>query len=213
MNVRDTAVRALAAAALALAASPALAVYTDRTAFLGAVALADPAARIGDDGFDDLTDGAGLGSNEVTRNAGGIGYRASSGDDLYAGADGFLTNGGSEYDIVLDAFARGVFAAGADFFGSDVLGAFAEGARLTIVALDLAGASLEVDLTDALRTSFAGFVSDTGLVSLTLTLTEPTAGYPSLDNLTLAQHAVPAPGTLALALAGLGVAAAVRRRR
>jgi hypothetical protein len=128
-------------------------------------------------------------------------------------ANPFLSTNTATDSIILSGFSPAIRAIGGEFFASNVSGLYTAGG-ITITALDLAGATSTVTLNPTSYTagSFYGFLSNSTIVSLTITSVQPTTGFvwPSVDNVVLA---VPEPGTYGLMLAGLGVVGFMARRR
>lgn len=209
--------RAAALAAAILSAAPATAaitIFTDRAAFLSAVA--DP----GVDTFDDLS--ADRIAAPLTRTAGRFGYTA----DL-ASPRGFLPVAVVPGDIVLSPFlaidtmilrdfAPGVTGVGGSFFVTDVAGA-PLGAAVTLVATDADGPVTRV-IAPAGPGGFFGVVSPT-LVSLRLVADNdnppPIVNYPAIDDLVLGSAApgVPEPAEWLLLIAGFGLIGTAMRQR
>jgi len=104
-------------------------------------------------------------------------------------------------------FAPGAFAVGGNFFCGDVAGAAVPGSQVRIT-LD----SGQSYVANSSTTSFAGFISDIAIASITIE--RQVAGsdplYASVGNLVVA--GVPAPGSIAL-LGAAGLAGTRRRRR
>lgn len=188
-------------------------VYTDRAAFLAAVAA--PAV----DTFDDLTEQPT--GDEITRTVGAYTYAAQSPGGLFLagplpGTDIWLSTNVATDPLTLTNFSSTVRGVGANFFASDSVGALFPGMTLLVTASD--GGDVTVTLTDAGESSFLGFVSATGISSIVVTVEQPVVGlaWPTVNDLTLAAAAaqeVPEPGLLALLAAGLAAVRARRRTR
>ena len=153
----------------------------------------------------------------VTRNAGPFTYtaNASPAGTFFGGgttANPFLSTNEATDFITFSGFSAGVAGLGGNFFGSNVSGLFAAGG-VTLTATDASGTVTQT-IASATESSFLGFVSNTGLLSATVTSVQPSTGFlwPSADNLVLAT-VVPEPGTYAMMLAGLGVLGFMARRR
>jgi len=142
------------------------------------------------------------------------GYTASAFDDFFGGgtlANPFLSPNTSTSSITFSGFSTAVRAIGGNFFGSDINGAFAAG-DIMLTFTDSLGASLSQTITNATQATFRGVLSNASITSLTVTSVQPRSGdlWPSVDNLVMG---VPEPGTYGLALAALGLAGFITRRR
>ena len=153
----------------------------------------------------------------ITRNAGPFSYTANAGTSgtFYGGgttANPFLSTDTATDFMNFSGFSAGVAGLGGNFFGSNVSGLFAAGG-VTLTATDASGTTTQT-IASATESGFLGFVSNTGLLSATVTSVQPSTGFlwPSADNLVLAT-VVPEPGTYAMMLAGLGVLGFMARRR
>ena len=153
----------------------------------------------------------------VTRNAGPFTYTANAAPvgTFFGGgttANPFLSTNTATDFMTFSGFSAGVAGLGGNFFGSNVSGLFAAGG-ITLTATDASGTVTQT-IASATESSFLGFVSNTGLLSATVTSVQPSTGFlwPSADNLVLAT-VVPEPGTYAMMLAGLGVLGFMARRR
>ncbi len=180
-----------------------IAVYTDRDAFLGAVAAP------GVDSFDDLAVES-LGTS-LDRTAGAYTYTVSAGEGLFGAGgagDGWLSTDAQFDSIVFSNFSSTVHGLGGEFFGSDVDGQFLAGTTITFNAFD--GSATTYLLPDSQIGSFVGFVSTSPLDSVVVGAAND--GYwPTANNLVLA--AIPEPGTYGMMLAGLGLLGWCTRRR
>lgn len=214
MNHLRSSLRPLALAALVAASSAAhaeLTLYTDEASFLAAISNAAT------DTFDDLAPGVGF-DGPVQRSAGIVSYTVSSGPNsniLYGAGtvgDPWLSSNNARDTITFDGFSAGTYAAGANFFGSDIDGNFLQRGVVIVSATDTDG-SLQTFRVRASESTFIGFVSDEALTSLSVRVLSLRNNpvWPTVDNLTVA--AVPEPGTYAMLLAGLGVLGFLARRR
>lgn len=206
-------IKPLAAAALlavAGASQATITVFTSQSAFLAAI------SNVGVDTFDNMP----LSSvaSPTFRNAGPYNYTAavSTTSFFQAGttSDVWLSTTTATDTITFNAFTGGVAGIGANFFGSDINGAFSAGS-LTITATDASGTVTET-LVSAAPTSFLGFVSNGALTSVTITSVQPVSSFlwPTVNNLTMGVAAVvPEPQTYAMLLAGLGFVGFMARRR
>ena len=198
--------------ALSASAQAALQAYTSQASFLAAI------GSFVTDTFDDLTPGAALPEGPVDRSVGGIDYTARSGPDsaiLYGaggGGDAWLSTNVASDTITFDSFAPGVYAAGANLFGSDINGEFLQRGLIVIRATDSDGNDVEFRFR-ATQDTFFGFVSDGQLSMLEVRMFASGRNpvWPTVNNLILA--AVPEPKTYALMLAGLAAVGFLARRR
>jgi hypothetical protein len=186
------------------AANADITVYTSQSDFLAAV------SATGTDTYDDLR--VGPYDSSLLRTAGAYSYTVSSPTGLWGAGgptDYWLSNNTRTDAITFSNFSAGVSAFGGFFFASDVDGAYVPNGDLQLTAAD--GTTLTYTLNGATRNSFVGFVSDSGLASVTL-LSSPQGTYwPTANNVVLA--AVPEPATYGMFLAGLGLLGAMARRR
>ncbi len=208
-------VKPLAAAALlavAGASQAAITVYTTQASYLAAVSAS---------GVDTYTGFSIVGStpSPITRSAGPYGYTASVTTTSFFGAgttaNPWLSTNTASDSITFGTFTGGVSAAGGNFFGSDIAGAFSAG-NVTLVATDSLGATSTQTIVGATTSSFLGFVSTGLMTSLVLSAVQPTPNFlwPTTDNLTLGVAApIPEPQTYAMLLAGLGFVGYMARRR
>ncbi len=195
--------------AAAGASQAALTVYTTQASFLAAVTSpgVDTFAGFNIDGTT---------SSPITRSAGAYSYTATASTSTFYGAgstaDTWLSTNLAEDSIQFSGFTTGVNAIGANFFGSNIAGAFAAG-DVTLTAVDSMGTTSIQVITGATTTSFLGFVSTGTISMLTLSAVQTVSPlWPTVNNLTLAAP-VPEPETYALMLAGLGVIGFMARRR
>ncbi len=206
--------RSLAVAGLLAATGAAQAtitVYTSLAAFTAAV------FNPGVDTFAGLsTDATTFGP--LNRTAGSYGYVATTEpNNAFFGAgtpsNPALSPNTAQDRMVFDGFTGGVGALGANFYATNISGAFISG-DIIVTATDADGAVTRT-ITGATVDSFLGFVSNRGaLISASLVSVQPVAGgfiWPTAENLVLA--AVPEPETYALLLAGLGIVGFMARRR
>jgi hypothetical protein len=196
------------------AAQAVLTVYTSEASFLAAIT--DEAT----DSFDDLSAGANLGNGPLSRSAGAYSYEVSAGPsspDLYgAGSahDTWLSTNRGSSTVTFTNFGAGVYAAGGYFFNSNVAGKFLPRGMVTVTATDVNGTVTQTKF-EPTTSNYFGFVSDTTLLSLTVSssaFSPNMRAWPTIDDLTLA-GAVPEPQTYAMFLAGLGVLGFLARRR
>jgi len=186
------------------AANADITVYTSQSDFLAAV------STTGTDTYDDLT--LAPYGNSLLRSAGAYSYTVSSPNGIWGAGgptDYWLSNGTRTDSITFSNFSAGVSGFGGFFFASDINGAYVPNGDLLLTAAD--GTTLSYTLSGATQHSFLGFVSDSGLSSVTL-LSSPDGTYwPTANNLVLA--AVPEPATYGMFLAGLGLLGVMARRR
>ena len=186
------------------AANADITVYTSQADFLAAVSAP------GTDTYDDLTIAPyGL---SLDRNAGAYGYTVSSDNGIWGAGgptDYWLSNTTRTDSITFSNFSSGVNAFGGFFFASDIAGQYVPNGDLLLTAAD--GSTLTYTLSGTTQNSFLGFISDSGLSSVTLQ-SSPIGNYwPTANNLVLA--AVPEPATYGMFLAGLGFLGVMARRR
>ncbi len=216
MSTSRTTLRRLALAGwltTAGASQAAITVYTTEASFLAAVTAAAT------DSFDDLLPGQGYDS-PLARSAGSYEYSASAGPDsprLYgagSAGDAWLSTNIATDSVTFSGFSSGVSAAGGFFFGSDIAGEFLRRGSITVTASD-ASSSASRTVNFAQQGNFIGFVSDTSLVSMTVSSSFRSTRTPvwlTVDDLTLATP-VPEPKTYAMMLSGLAVLLFLARRR
>lgn len=203
----------LAVAAALCAAGAAHADITALTTFSAFQAAAG--GSVGTDTFADLTINSALGTGTLVRNAGGLGYVASTQTEFFVVpvASAVALSAGVYTDTIsLGAFASPIRAVGANFYGTNVLGEVASGA-LTLVATDINGLTRTQPLAGGSASGFVGFVSDVPLLSVVVSMSSPNSNvWASLDNVVLS--AVPEVGTWLMALlGGAAMFGAVARRR
>jgi hypothetical protein len=156
----------------------------------------------------------GLGMTSMTRSAGTLGYGVTTQTDFYvvpvAGSIG-LSVGDTPDTLTFSSFATPIFAFGANFFATNILGE-ATSVPLTVVIKDVNNLTSTQSLT---ASAFRGFVSDVALLSVVVSVTTPGTGpgpFVSVDNVVLS--AVPeASSWLMMALGGAAVLAIGARRR
>ena len=177
-------------------------VYTSQADFLAAISAP------GYDSYDDLS--VIPYAPTLDRSAGAYTYQAFSAAGLWgaggAGGDYWLSNENGMQPIVFSNFSAGVSAFGGNFFTSNVAGQYAVG-NLLLTAND--GTTLSYALNGTTTGTFLGFVSDTGLNSVTLA-TDGAIIWPTANNVVLA---VPEPATYGMLLAGIGLLGVAARRR
>lgn len=191
----------------AAAAQADVLVFTDRAAFLAAVALP------GTDTFNDLT--VAVTPSPLSRMAGPYSYRASSLVDVFypagGAADIWLATNKAADTLIFSNFSAGVRAFGGNFFGTDIAGAFSPGRTMVLTATD-GTTTRTVNLYDTTTSTFLGFVSSNPLTSVMLR-PEGLPGvvyWAAANNITLA---VPEPETYGMLLAGLALVGFAARRR
>ncbi len=201
----------------ASAAQATVVTYTNQAAFLSALGT----AVTGTDTFDDLLSNVSY-AGPLSRTAGSYSYTASAGPaspTLYGAggaSDAWLSTNVATDPITLDSFASGVFAAGAQFFDSNVKGKnrILPGS-ITVTATDGSGSTSQL-LTNPTPSTFVGFISTGQLLSVVVTAASPFAAlpaWPTVNNLTLAVAAVPEPETALMLLGGLSALGFLARRR
>ena len=198
-----------------------LTVITDRALF------STQAVLFGTDNYADLTFEPG--GTTMDRFAGNFAYTANVLPDDPTNPGSYFFPAGNDSEkwlstnrpmdgIELLHFTGQVRAIGGEFFGSDITGAFLAGQAFHFTATDANG-SLSFDLTNAQLSSFAGFVSDSNIVSLSIHAVQPTEhgqySWISGKNLTIGgdPSPVPEPTTSASLLLGLGLGTLCYRRR
>jgi hypothetical protein len=180
-------------------------VYTNRADFLSAISA--PAV----DNYNDLQ--IQWYPDPLKRTAGAYEYTVAADNGLFGGgtaSDGWLTTNLQGDPIRFTDFSRGVTGFGGNFFGSNVFGQFIPNTSVILVAGD--GTTRTYELDNTTTNTFLGFVSSTGLTSVSLV----SAGsyWPTANDVTLGMAApVPEPGTWAMLLAGMSLLGAAMRRR
>lgn len=193
-----------------LVASATIVTYTDKTAFLAAIA--DPAT----DTFDDLS--LGLVPEPLNRSVGDYTYVATVDDGTNFVNSGSATDTWLSPEIATDrltfsGFSSNVFGVGGFFFNTGLFGNVQTGLSVTVSVVDADG-GLNETLPNTTPTTFLGFVSTTGITQLRVAANQPTGAltWATANDLVLGdQPTVPEPGTLALI--GLGLAAARWRKK
>lgn len=194
----------------ATAAQAEVTIFTDRAAFLAAVAMP------GTDTFNDLE--VYQTGTPLSRMAGAYSYQASAGpvSDFYpagGGSDIWLATTVASDTITFSGFSAGLSAFGGNFFGTDISGAFSPGRTMVLTAT--AGTTTRsVNLYDTTTATFLGFVSTDPLTSVTLR-PDGIAGnvyWATANDVTLAMP-IPEPQTYGMLLAGLGLVGFAARRR
>lgn len=204
-----------AAVSFAGTAQAAITIHTSLASFNAATSAQ------GTDTYNNLLPGAPL-AESLNRSAGAYTYTVSDSlSVLYsAGSTGdvWLSNDSNAGTITFNNFSAGVRGIGANFFGSDVNGAFAASPLgLTITATDASGTVTQT-IFNATQTTFLGFTSTGALTQLTIRATVPESSYwATVNNLVLGQAAVaqgvPEPATWAMMMVGFGLLGGAMRRR
>lgn len=216
--IKTTALRFLAVtlfACLSNFSHAALVVYTSQAGFTAATSAP------GTDTYTGFSV-SGPTPSPIVRNAGAYQYTAAVSTTTFFGAGSaanpWLSTNTATDTITFSGFTNGAQAISGNFFGSNIGGAYQIGS-IMLTATDLSG-SVSQTIVNASTSSFLGFVSNSALLSLTVSAVQPSDGFlwPTVDNLTLARAAgptnpVPEPGSIALLLAGLGIMAVLTRRR
>jgi hypothetical protein len=192
-------------------------IYTTQAAFLAAT------SAIGVDTFTGFSI-SGSTPSPIIRTAGVYGYTGTvtgAGTNTYFGAgtvaNPYLSTNSAVDTMNFASFTGGVEAAGANFFGSDISGAFAPG-DVTITATDASGTVTQT-VVGATLSTFIGFVSTGSLTSVSITSVQgATPLWPTVDNFTLGKRrvavgAVPESGTWLMMVAGFGLVGGAMRRR
>lgn len=215
-------------AGVSAAAQATTTMYTDEAAYLAAISGAAT------DSFDDL--GIQYYGTSLTRTVGDYSYQLSAPQGLYGAGengDGWISTNSDADSITISNLTGGVSAIGGYFFGSNVNGAYADIYQVALSFLNGNGEETFEQYVHPNETTFLGFVSTTGMQSLTISVPGfPTDGltpeqiqayfqWPTANNIILGQSpqdapppAVPEPASWALMLAGFGlVGGALRGRR
>lgn len=215
------------------AAQATMTVYTDEAAYRAAISGAAT------DTFDDL--GLQYYGTSITRTVGDYSYQLSANPQGLYGAgengDGWISTNSNADEINFSDFTGGVSAIGGYFFGSNANGGYAAVVLMSLSFLDRDGVETAFELPSyPTESTFLGFVSSTGITSLTVGVPGfPTDGmtpeqiaayqqWPTANNIILGQSpqdappppppAVPEPASWALMLVGFGlVGGALRGRR
>lgn len=165
------------------AAHATITVYTTRTSFDAAT------SERGVDTFVGFSI-TGTTPSPITRFAGPYGYTGAVSTTSFFGAgttaNPWLSVNTATDTITFNAWPANVAAAGGNFFGSNLNGAFAAG-NITVTATDADGTTTRT-IVNATTSSFLGFVSDGPMTSLTVAAVQPLPDgflWPTVDNLTL----------------------------
>jgi len=195
-------------AAIAMAASPALAaVYTTEASFVAAI-QANPYIE----NFSNHTFGAPLNGTQTTWAApggNGYGFTAAAPGGLYSNSSSISTN--LAFDPLTFTFSGNpVTAIGGNITNTNISGAVITGN----VDILLSNGNTFTVVNQTLS-SFWGWTSDTNtpIVSVTFdTQTSATNGWPQVDHFYSAAAVVPEPASMGVSAIGLGLLAARRRR-
>ncbi len=232
MTVAHFSVRLVAAAALVCAsgASQAVAVVsTSLSTFTTATAGTGKTDTFGDQTINSYFGGgspvlSAVRSAPTAGGAGSFGYTLTSSNlstdalnfpsSLYvvpsAGFAGVSTTWYTD-TLTFDTFTSPVYAFGAYFYGTNVLGEL-NSLGMTVTVTDTNNVVTTTTTAGGSLTNFVGFVSDTPLSSVVLSATAPNTNlFVSADNIVLS--AVPEPGTWLLMLAGGAAALRLGARR
>lgn len=192
----------------------ATAIYTDRAAFLGAV------AGVGGEGFDGLPASGSLLGETRSFSVAGISVVASTGSELGSelytagsGADIWLSTVVPEQAIDFDFSGEALYAVGGYFFTSDNSGEWTAGS-VEVMTNDLTAHTVTYSAT----TSFVGFISDEPITRLSVEAVQPGSGpvWPTVNNLVFGPvSAVPEPESAMIQgmVGWAGVMLAWRRKR
>ena len=192
----------------------ATAIYTDRAAFLWAV------AGVGGEGFDGLAVPGSLLGETRSFSVAGISVVASTGSELGSelytagsGADIWLSTVVPEQAIDFDFSGEALYAVGGYFFTSDNSGEWTAGS-VEVMTNDLTAHTVTYSAT----TSFVGFISDEPITRLSVEAVQPGSGpvWPTVNNLVFGPvSAVPEPESAMIQgmVGWAGVMLAWRRKR
>lgn len=212
--------RPVALAALFLvtnASHAAITVYTSLVSFSAAISAA------GTDTFTGLSTVASTPTPVVRTTDVGAAYSytvdAGPAGSLYGAgttAGPFLSTNAYNDTLTLSSFASGIVGVGANFFGTNIDGAYTLGG-ITVTATDASGTVTQT-ITAAVQNSFLGFVSSTGMTNMTIVGVQTGGAFlwPTVDNLAMGKSVtapIPEPSTYALMLAGLATLGFAARRR
>lgn len=133
-------------------------------------------------------------------------YSISAPNEIFSVPGAMSTN--TAYDVMtVDMTGADVYAVGGYFTATDFDGLFVGGSSIDVALSD----GTFYSFTPTSATDFVGFVSDTPITSLSITVLDPGDGanrWATLDHFYVGGQ-IPAPGALAL----LGLAGVARRRR
>lgn len=196
----------IALVAYAVPASAQVTVYTDRTAFIAAL------ATYNNDTYEDLPAGLPSGSTrangafpyQVASTAGGLARVGPAGDR-------WLSTGG-EGTMTFSSFGSNVNAVGGYLFMSDLNGTSAAPAPITITAVTSTGSSTQT-YSNTATTNFVGFITTGTFTSLQLSDTTLAPNqFVTADDF-IVGSTVPEPGSWAMMILGFGLVGYTLRRQ